>query len=117
MPRASSPKRKSTSPKRSASPSRGSGGGGVKVGRFYYKKSTNPNKKLMTTVNGKTIHFGARSMQHYKDRTGIWKSKDHLDPERRKNYRSRAGGIKGKDGKLTYKDPTKANYHAYHILW
>ena len=33
----------------------------VKVGRYDYKKSTNPNKKLMVEVDGKTIHFGARS--------------------------------------------------------
>ena len=90
---------------------------GVKIGKYTYYKSTNPNKKLMVIVDGKKIHFGARNMQHYKDRTGIWKSKDHLDPKRRENYRKRAGGIKGKDGNLTYKNPTKANYHAYHILW
>jgi len=92
-------------------------GKGKKVGKYTYYKSTNPDKKLMVVVDGKKIHFGARSMQHYKDRTGIWKSKDHLDSKRRENYKSRAGGIKDKNGKLTYKDPTKANYHAYHILW
>ena len=92
-------------------------GKGVKVGKYTYYKSTNPDKKLMVVVNGKKIHFGSRSMQHYKDKTGIWKSKDHLDPKRRENYKNRAGGIKGKGGNLTYKDPTKANYHAYHILW
>lgn len=92
-------------------------GKGVKVGKYTYYKSTNPDKKLMVVVNGKTIHFGARDMQHYKDRTGIWKSKDHLDPKRRENYKKRAGGIRGKGGNLTVNDPTKANYHAYHILW
>ena len=92
-------------------------GKGVKVGKYTYYKSSNPDKKLMVVVDGKKIHFGSRPMQHYKDRTGIWKSKDHGDPKRRENYKSRAGGIKGKDGKLTYKDPSKANYHAYHILW
>ena len=47
----------------------------VKVGRYDYKKSTNPNKKLMVVVEKdgkkKTIHFGARSMQHFKDKTNI----------------------------------------------
>ena len=60
-----------------------------KVGGFEYKKSTNPAKKLMVVVERggkkKTIHFGARSMGHYKDKTGIWKSKDHGDAERRKS--------------------------------
>lgn len=89
----------------------------VKVGRYDYKKSTRPDKKLMVEVNGKTIHFGARSMQHYKDKTGIWSSKNHNDAERRKNYLSRAKGIKKKDGSLAWKDPESANYHAVRILW
>ena len=90
---------------------------GVRVGRFTYCKSTRPGKKLMVEVNGKTIHFGDSNMQHFKDRTGIWKSKDHGDTERRKNYRSRAGGIRKKDGSLSVKDPNNANYHAYNVLW
>jgi hypothetical protein len=90
---------------------------GVKVGKYTYYKSSKPDKKLMVIVDGKKIHFGSSAMQHYKDRTGIWKSKDHGDSKRRENYKNRASGIKGKDGKLTYTDETKANYHAYHILW
>ena len=30
----------------------------VKVGKYDYQKSTKPDKKLMVTVKGKTIHFG-----------------------------------------------------------
>jgi hypothetical protein len=90
---------------------------GVKVGRYTYFPSTRPGKKLMTTVKGKTIHFGDSKMEHYKDKTGINKGKDHSDTVRRKSYRSRASGIKNKEGKPTYKDPTSANYHSYHVLW
>jgi len=89
----------------------------VKVGKYDYEKSTRPTKKLMTVVNGKRIHFGDRNSEHYKDKTGIWKSKDHLDKERRANYRKRASGIKNKKGELTYLDPTTSNYHAYNVLW
>lgn len=89
----------------------------VKVGRYDYKKSTRPDKKLMTEVDGKTVHFGSRKMQHFKDRTGIWKSKDHGDPERRKSFRARTMGIKKKDGSLAYKDPKSPAYHALRILW
>ena len=89
----------------------------VKVGRYNYEKSTAKNKKLMTTVKGKVIHFGAANMEQYKDKTGIWKSKDHLDKDRRKNYLSRSKGITDKSGNLTWKDPTSANYHAVRILW
>lgn len=90
---------------------------GVKVGSYTYCKSTRQGKKLMTVVDGKTIHFGDANMEHFKDRTGIWSSKDHGDKARRDNYRSRAGGIKKKDGSLAVKDPKSANYHAYNILW
>ena len=89
----------------------------MKIGKYEYKKSTKKGKKLMVMVNGKTIHFGDASMQHFKDRTGIWKSKDHNDPKRRKSYLSRSGGIKRKDGTLTKDDPTSPNYHSRRILW
>lgn len=93
----------------------------VKVGRFDYQKSTRPDKKLMVVVEKggkkKTVHFGARSMEHFKDQTGIWKSKDHGDAQRRKNFRSRMGGIKKKDGSRAVDDPFSPAYHALRILW
>tara|TARA_E500000318_G_C3510433_1_gene192089 strand:+ start:37 stop:309 length:273 start_codon:yes stop_codon:yes gene_type:complete len=89
----------------------------VKVGRYDYKRSTRPDKKLMVVVDGKTIHFGARSMEQFKDKTGIWKSKDHGDDKRRKSFLARAKGIKKKDGSLAWKDPKSPNYHAVRILW
>ena len=93
----------------------------VKVGGFDYKKSTNPKKKLMVVVEKggrkKTIHFGDRNLDHFKDKTGIWKSKDHGDPQRRKNFLNRSAGIKDKSGKPTKDDPFSANYHARRILW
>lgn len=89
----------------------------VKIGKYEYKKSTNPKKKLMVVVNNKTIHFGSRDMEQFKDKTGIWKSKDHNDDKRRKNYLSRSAGIKRKDGTLTKDDPTSANFHSRNVLW
>lgn len=93
----------------------------VKVGRYNYEKSTIKGKKLMVVVNKngkkKTIHFGDSSMQHFKDKTGIWSSKNHGDKERQKSYLARAKGIKKKDGSLAYKDPLSANYHAVRVLW
>jgi len=90
---------------------------GVKVGKYVYEKSTRPDKKLMVVVDGKKIHFGARNMEHYKDKTGIWESKDHGDEKRRKSYLRRAKGIKNKQGELTWKDPSSPNYHSIKILW
>jgi hypothetical protein len=92
-----------------------------KVGRYNYEKSTSKGKKLMVVVkqNGKekTINFGDSSMQQFKDKTGIWKSKDHGDDTRRKSYLARAKGIKLKDGSLAWKNPKSANYHAVRVLW
>lgn len=93
----------------------------VKVGRYEYKKSTNPAKKLMVEVtkDGKkrTIHFGARNMGHFKDKTGIWKSKDHGDAERRKSFRARMSGVKLKDGSRAVDNVMSPAYHALRILW
>ncbi len=88
-----------------------------KVGRFNYEKSTNPAKKLMVKVNNRTIHFGARSMGHFKDKTGIWKSKNHGDAERRKSFRSRMSGVRKKDGSRAVDDPNSPAYHAIRVLW
>ncbi len=89
----------------------------VKIGKYDYKKSTSKGKKLMVVVNNKTIHFGDSSMGHFKDRTGIWKSKDHGDKKRRDSFLSRSKGIKLKDGTLAWKNPESAAYHAVRILW
>ena len=93
----------------------------VKIGRFNYEKSNIPGKKLKVEVNHKgkkkTVHFGASSMEHFKDKTGIWKSKDHGDKERRKNFRTRMSGIKLKDGSRAVDNPLSPAYHAVRILW
>ena len=89
----------------------------VKIGKFNYEKSTRKDKKLMVIVDGKKIHFGARTMQHYKDKTGLWKELDHLDKKRRKNYLARSGNIRNKEGKLTKDIESSPNYHSIRILW
>ena len=93
----------------------------VKVGKFEYEKSTRKGKKLMVTVKqtggkDKTIHFGSSNMQHFKDKTKIYKNLDHNDDKRRSNYLSRSKGIK-KNGTLSYNNPLSANYHARTIFW
>ena len=89
----------------------------MKIGKYNYEKSTRPGKKLMTVVDGKTIHFGSSKNEHWKDKTGIWSSLDHNDKERRKKYLARSSGIKNKKGELTKDNPMSANYHARKILW
>ncbi len=75
--------------------------------KMTVKASTKPNKKLMaifTKDNGrtKTTHFGAKGMADYT----ITKNK-----EQRARYRQRHK----KD--LQTKDPTRAGYLSYYILW
>jgi len=75
--------------------------------KMKIKPSTKPNKKLQATFtqdNGrtKTTHFGAKGMKDYTI-TG--------DKERRRLYRERHK----KD--LLTKDPTRAGYLSYYILW
>jgi len=89
----------------------------MKIGKYIYEKSTRKDKKLMTIVDGKKVHFGNPNYQQFKDKTGIWKSLDHGDPKRRKNYLNRASGIKNKQGQLTKDIPSSPNYHAIRILW
>lgn len=89
----------------------------VKIGKYNYEKSTRKGKKLMTIVNGKTIHFGDSSMEQFKDKTGIWSKLNHGDKKRQKSYLARAKGIKLKNGSLAWKNPMSPNYHSIRILW
>lgn len=80
---------------------------------------------VMPQSNGrtKTVHFGHRDYEHYKDSVpksmggGIWSHKDHGNKERRKNYRSRHGGVLNKDGKPAYKKKFTPAWFSYHYLW
>lgn len=66
-----------------------------------FQKSTNKKKKydaiLENKKTGKTVKvpFGASSYEQYKDKTGLglYSNKDHNDPQRRKNYKSRHQGF------------------------
>ena len=89
----------------------------MKIGNFEYSKSTSKGKKLMVVYKNKVIHFGSTANDHYRDKTGIWGNKDHLDPKRRANYLNRSAGIVRKDGTRTMNDPSSANYHARRVLW
>jgi hypothetical protein len=74
-------------------------------------------KKLMVLVEGKTIHFGAPSAEHFKDRTGTWSQLDHGDRKRRASYLARSAGIRDAQGRLTKDNRLSPNYHSRRILW
>ena len=84
-----------------------------------FMKSANKNKKYSTIYNGKTINFGDNRAEQYRDTTGLglYTSKDHLDPVRRKSYLARAKGIKNAKGELTWKMKSSPNYYSVRYLW
>ena len=84
-------------------------------GQFKYSVYVKNEK----TGKPKKINFGHSDYEHYKDTTGVgaWSHKNHLDKERRKRYRARAGKIKDKLGRLTVKNKNSKNYWAYNKLW
>ena len=85
-----------------------------------FKKSTRKGKKYMIVApNGKTIHFGSLSNEHYKDTTPLklYTYLDHNDEKRRASYLARAKGIKNKKGELTWKNKNSANYYSINFLW
>lgn len=85
-----------------------------------FKKSNRKGKKYsVITPSGKTIHFGNKNYQQFRDSTGLglYSHLDHNDTERRKRYLARAKGIKNKEGKLTWNDKESANYYSIIYLW
>ena len=92
----------------------------VKIGLYEYTNSSRKDKKLMVKVGDKIIHFGGdprKNVQHFKDKTEIWKSLDHGDKTRRQNYLLRSASINDGMGNLTKDNPLSANFHARRILW
>ena len=75
-------------------------------------KSDKTGKKGMVFVkknnNTSLIHFGDANMQDFTQ---------HKDPERRKSYLARSGGIRDKNGNLTANNKNSANYWSRKILW
>jgi hypothetical protein len=76
-------------------------------------KSTRAGKKYQVYVksasgNPKLIHFGDSKYGQFKDKLGLYSSKDHGDPKRKKAYYSR-------HGPATSKDTPK--YWSHKILW
>tara|TARA_R110000822_G_scaffold227392_1_gene360052 strand:+ start:1056 stop:1322 length:267 start_codon:yes stop_codon:yes gene_type:complete len=83
-------------------------------GKPLYKpfKSKAKNKKFSVYVmkdgKKKLIHFGDSRMQDFRQ---------HKDRKRRASYLARAKGIRDKQGNLTWKDKSSANYWSIRFLW
>lgn len=83
-------------------------------------KSPVKDKKLRAIFNYKgklrKIDFGDIDYEHYYDKTGLYKDKNHNNKYRQKNYLKRSMNIKA-DNKPTYNDPLSPNYWSINILW
>lgn len=84
----------------------------------------NGNKKYTAILpNGKKVHFGHTAYEHYKDSVprnlggGIWSHKDHMNKDRRRNYRKRHGGMSCKDGRRCIDVRYSPAWFSYHYLW
>lgn len=73
-----------------------------------------PDKPIKTQ---KTVYFGAKGYQHYKDAIGYYSNMDHGDKKRRDNYRSRHAGVKNKSGMPAYKIKYSPSWFSYYYLW
>ena len=67
---------------------------------MVYVKSGSSGKRL--------IHFGDSNMQDFRQ---------HKDPERKKSYCARSGGITDKSGRKTGGNKNSANYWSRKVLW
>lgn len=77
----------------------------LQLGASEFGRSARKGKKFRVRYKGKVLHFGASGMEDFTQ---------HGDPERRKNFRRRAEGIK--NGKA-YKDKFSPLYWSYYLLW
>lgn len=66
------------------------------------KLSSGEKKYIATFTNGRTTRFGAKGYEDYTT---------HKDPKRREAYRKRHAGD------LQTKDPTRAGFLSWYILW
>lgn len=89
----------------------------------HFRLGSGNHKYAAHLKNGKIVQFGHKDYQHYKDTVpknmggGLWTHKDHLDPERRRRYRLRHGGIITKGGSKACQVKYSVCWFSYHYLW
>lgn len=81
------------------------------------------NKKYRAILkNGRTVEFGAKGYQHYKDQVpkslggGLYTAYDHLDEKRRQLYRIRHRAIIAR-GQPAHKKKYSPAWFSWHLLW
>lgn len=88
---------------------------------YRFRLSHHKNKKYDVYYDDKWIPFGDSRYEHYRTSNAIPQElhvyPEHHDDERRMNYLRRATKLRDANGKLTWKNKTKANYWAINLLW
>jgi len=86
---------------------------------LIFQNGSNFHKYKVILPNGKTIQFGDKRYQHYKDQTPLklYSYLDHNDLERRRRYRARHSKIILKDGTPAYKKKYTPAWFSYYYLW
>lgn len=92
------------------------------MARIEFSRGTGNKKYKAVIYEGgkkiKTVQFGDKRYQHYKDTALKYYSKqDHLDKERRRKYRARHQGILNKEGLPVYTIKYTPSWFSYNYLW
>jgi hypothetical protein len=94
------------------------------AGIKFLVPATSTKKKYKAILpNGKSVMFGARDYQQYKDSVpeaqggGKWSHLDHKDEKRLKNYQARHGGVLTKEGKKAISVKYSPAWFSYYFLW
>lgn len=86
-----------------------------------FQRSTNPKKKYDAILKNKEtgrevlVRFGDKNLPQYKDTAlGLYKSKDTLDKNKRRQFRARFSATKQKQDFANYYSPM---YFSWRFLW
>lgn len=88
-----------------------------------FEKGPGFKKYKAILPNGKTVTFGDKRYQQYKDSVprsmggGLWTSLNHGDKRRRASYRARHGNLRCKNGELCISIRYSPAWFSYYYLW
>jgi|SRR6056297_473407 len=92
---------------------------------FIVPKTGNKKYTALVPISGKIkrVSFGDRRYEHYEDRVpvhmggGEWKHLNHLDKDRRRDYRNRHKNVLKGDGTPAYKTKYTPAFFSWYFLW
>lgn len=92
-------------------------------GVSHFERGKGQYKYRAVLKNGKTVSFGARGYEHFKDSVpknmggGLYSHLDHKDQKRRNLYRIRHSAVYTSDGKLAHTKKYSPAWFSWHFLW